>query len=214
MVPAHVMAMLDVLVHITGELIMKTRITKKLTLGALLILATSSMDVVFADGGQPFKIRFAGAFVQNILQAQLGPTGAPGDMVDRRTIALGKGVGTFGRVDVMAVAFDGPPLSLQACPEGFDKIADIVENNLLITFRDLSQLHGNGAGVLCLDPNNLAAPPVAEIDGTWNGGTGRFRNAGGTWSFRMETAVPVGVATQFVAETAVITGHVTGLHDD
>lgn len=135
-------------------------------------------------------------------------------MVERRSIALGKGVGTFGRVDVMVVTFDGPPVSAKSCPEGFIKVADIVENNLLLTFRDLSLLYGNGTGVVCLNPADPTAVPLAEIDGAWNGGTGRFGNAGGTWSLRIDVAEPIGIATQFIAETAVLTGHLTGLHDD
>jgi hypothetical protein len=112
---------------------------------------------------------------------------------------------------LLAVTFSGPPVSDKSCPTGLVKVADIVENNLLFTFSDLSVLYGNGSGVVCIDPANLAAPPVAEIDGTWDGGTERFENAGGTWSLRFDAAVPIGIATPFIAEAGAITGHFTGV---
>ena len=115
---------------------------------------------------------------------------------------------------LLAVTFSGPPVSDKSCPTGLVKVADIVENNLLFTFSDLSVLYGNGSAVVCIDPANLAAPPVAEIDGTWDGGTERFENAGGTWSLRFDVAVPIGIATQFIAETGIITGHLTGMDQD
>jgi hypothetical protein len=183
-------------------------------LGAVLATAALAMTSTFADGVRPLKIRIAGGFVQNINQAQIDMMNAPTGVVEPRSIALGKGVGTFGRVDFMAVTFSGPPVSDKSCPAGLVKVADIVENNLLLTFSDLSMLYGNGSGVVCFDPAIPAAPPVAEIDGTWDGGTERFEDAGGTWSLRFDVAVPIGIATQFIAETGIITGHLTGMDQD
>jgi hypothetical protein len=54
----------------------------------------------------------------------------------------------------------------------------------------------------------------AEIDGTWGAGTGRFEGVGGDWSLRFDAAEPIGEVMQFVVETGVITGHLTGSHDD
>lgn len=197
-----------------GELIMKARASKRLALGAVLIMATLSMYSAFADGTRPFKIRFAAGFVQNIQQAQVDMTGTPTGVVESRGIALGKGRGTFGRVDIMAVTSSGPPVSDKSCSADLIKVADIVENNLLLTFSDLSLLYGNGTGVVCFNPADPTAFPIVEIEGTWDGGTGRFGSAGGNWSLRFGVAEPVGVATQFIAETGVITGRLTGLHDN
>lgn len=193
---------------------MMAQLSKRLTLGAVLIMATLAMNSAFADGTRPFKIRLVGGFIQNIQQAQVDMTGTPTGVVESRGIALGKGVGTIGRVDIMVVTFDGPPVSAKSCPDGLIKVADIIENNLLLTFSDLSMLYGNGTGVVCLNPADPTAFPIAEIDGTWDGGTGRFGNAGGIWSLQFGVAEPIGIATQFIAETGVITGHLTGLHDD
>ncbi len=193
---------------------MKTQVSKKLAIGAALIVATLAMSPAFADGGKKFKIRFAGGFVQNIQQMQVDMMGVPTGMVESRSMALVKGRGTFGRVDGIAVTVGGPPVSDKACSAGLVKVADIVENNLVLTFGDLSLLYGNGTGVVCLNPANPTAEPLAEIEGTWYGGTGRFARAGGTWSIRFDFAERVGVATQFVAETGVIKGRLTGLRDD
>ena len=188
---------------------MKTLADKALAFSAVLIVATLGMNSAFADDMQKFKIRFAGGFVQNILQLQVDPMGQPTGVLESRNIVIGKGIGTFGRVDVMGVGFSGPPESDKLCPEGLIKVADIVENNLVLTFNDLSLLYGNGTGVVCFDPLNPTVPPTAEIDGTWDGGTGRFSNAGGTWSTQFEFFEPVGVATQFVAEAGVLEGYLT-----
>ena len=193
---------------------MRTRTTRALALGAMLIIPTLFVNSAFADGTQKFKIRFAGGFLQNIQQMQVYPDGKPNLMEESRSMALIKGRGTFGNVDIMAVTVSGPPVSDKSCSGDLVKIADIVENNLVLTFGDLSLLYGNGTGVVCFNPLDPTAFPLAEIEGTWDGGTGRFGRAGGNWSIRFNFAEPVGLATQFVAETGVIKGHLTGLRDD
>jgi hypothetical protein len=174
------------------------------------------MNSAFADGTQKFKIRFAGGFVRNIQQEEFLPPPFNPDVipgVENRDIALVKGRGTFGRVDIMSVTASGPPLSGRTCDSGLDAIADIFENNLVLTFGDLSLLYGNGSGIVCPNVDDPEGAPIAEIEGTWDGGTGRFRRAGGDWSIRFDFARPVGGATQFVAETGVIRGHITRLHN-
>ena len=193
---------------------MNTRASKALAFGVALMMATLSMNSAFADGMQKFKIRFAAGFVQNILQAQVDTNGIPTGEIESRGMVFGKGKGTFGSVDIKAVTVSGPYVSGKLCSDGFAPIADIPENNLLLTFKDLSMLYGNGAGVVCINLADPTAFPVAEIDGTWDGGTGRFRDAGGNWTLRFDVFEPVGVTTQFVAETGVITGHLTPPLDD
>jgi hypothetical protein len=193
---------------------MKAQSSKRLASCAVLVLATHSMSLAFADGDRPFEMRFAGGFLQNIMQVQLDMTGTPTGLTESRNIVLAKGQGTFGRADLVGVSYSGPPVSVRPCSIGLIKVADIVENNLVLTFSDLSLLYGNGSGAVCIDPGNPMAPPIVEIDGTWNGGTGRFENAGGDWSIDFGVFDPVGMATQFVAETGVIKGHITRSHDD
>jgi hypothetical protein len=188
---------------------MTAQLGKKLALGAALIMATLAINSAFADGTQKFKIRIAGGFVQNVLQAQVDMMGIPTGVVESRSMALVKGKGTFGPVDIMAVTVSGPYESGKLCSPGFVPIADILENNLVMTFNDVSMLYGNGTGVVCLNLADPTAFPVAEVDGTWDGGTGRFGGVGGNWSLRFDFAEPVGVTTQFIAETGVITGHLT-----
>jgi len=201
---------------------MKTQASRRLAFGATLIMATLALNSAYADGARKFKMRIAGGFVQNIQQAQVDMMGAPTGMVENRSIALVKGRGTFGRADIMAVTVSGPmPVSPQFCSNGSPVIAEILENNLVLTFGDLSLLYGNGTGIVCLNLDDPEGAPIAEVEGTWDGGTGRFRRAGGTWSIQFDFARPVGADssdtkpptpdTQFVAETGVIKGHITGV---
>lgn len=189
---------------------MKTQARNRLALATALIMAIFATNSAFADGTQELKIRIAGGFVQNIQQMQVDMTGIPTGILESRSMALVKGLGTFGRVDIMAVTVDGPPVSDTPCSTGLIKVADIVENNLVLTFSDLSLLYGNGTGVVCFNPLDPTAPPIAEIDGTWDGGTGRFGGVGGSWSVQFGVAERVGMATQFIAETGVLKGHLTG----
>lgn len=193
---------------------MKTRTSQALAIGAALILPVLMVNEAFADGAKGFKMRFAGGFIQNIQQLQVTPQGIPTGVVESRSLALVKGRGTFGKADIMAVTVSGLPLSGKTCSEGLSAIADIVENNLVLTFNDLSVLYGNGSGVVCGNPADPDAFPLAEIEGEWHGGTGRFSGAGGHWSIRFDFAAPVGGVTQFAAETGVIKGHLTGLGRD
>lgn len=193
---------------------MRTRTNKVLALGAMLIIPALVVNLAIADGAQEIKIHFAGGFVRNLQQMQVDMMDAPTGILESRSLALIKGRGTFGRVDIMAVTVSGPPVSGSSCSAGLVKVADIVENNLVLTFSDLSMLYGNGTGAVCLDPSDPTAFPLAEIDGTWNGGTGRFGQAGGSWSIRFDFAERVGMTTEFIAEAGVINGHLTGVGDD
>ena len=193
---------------------MTIRASKALASGVALIMTTLAMNSAFADDMQKVKIHLAGGFVQNILQVQVDMTGIPTGEVQSRGLAFVKGRGTFGRVDVMAVTASGPYISGKSCSPGFVPIADILENNLVLTFEDLSLLYGNGSGVVCLNQLDPTAIPLAEVEGTWDGGTGRFANAGGTWSGRFDFAEPVGIATQFIAEAGVLEGYLTRPRDD
>ena len=192
---------------------MRTRIFKALALAAALIAPTFLVNPALAGDAKPFRIHFAGGFIQNIEQTQLDPMGMPTG-TEARSLALVKGRGTFGRVDIMAFSVNGPPISNKQCPDSApDKASDIVENNLVLTFNDLSLLYGNGTGIVCVNFSDPSVAPVVEVDGTWNGGTGRFADAGGTWSIRFHFFEPVGDATQFAAEAGVIEGYLTGLGD-
>ena len=97
---------------------MKTRASKRLALGAALIMATLAMNSAFADGTRAFKIRFAGGFVKNIQQAQVDMMDIPTGLLESRSMALIKGRGTFGNVDIMAVTVSGR--SHRILPEGWN----------------------------------------------------------------------------------------------
>ncbi|MFC1778257.1 hypothetical protein ACFL3I_13110 [Pseudomonadota bacterium] len=190
---------------------MKILLSKRLALAVALIMAALVVNPALAKGKDKnnFKFHLAGGFVQNIQQMQVDEFGVPTGVVESRAMALGKGKGKFGHFDVMAISVSGPPLSAQQCAEGFIKVADIVENNLVMTFHDLSLLYGNGTGIVCLDLANPDLPALAEIEGTFDGGTGRFKNAEGIWTVQFDVFVPVGETTQFFAEAGVVEGTLT-----
>ena len=113
----------------------------------------------------------------------------------------------LGKADLTAVAKSKSlpqPVPDERCADGFLKIADITHNNLVFKFEDLSLLFGDGNGVVCLDFANGAL--FAGVDGTWLGGTGRFRGATGEFSVRFDEVFEVSTETRVVAETGTITG--------
>jgi len=164
-----------------------------------------------ADEDRRVFLRFAGDFIQYLEQTDIvagRPTG---------TSTLGlvrvKVIGNLGRADGTAVSKSAPPsMSSGTCPEGFDKVADILRNNLVLTFQDLSVLYGDGKGFACV--NFMTGEQYAAVEGEWLGGMGRFRNASGEFSINIDEFVEldrfidpaVDVRTQFVAEAGTITG--------
>jgi len=156
-------------------------------------------------GERTVWMRFAGALLQNVEQTET--------TVDSSTVPATKGAvhvrawGNLGRADITGLALEVatlPPAPDSACPGGFFKVAEIVENNIVLTFTDLSLLYGEGGGVICVDFST--GEVFTAIDGHWTGGTQRFRGAGGDWSIRFDEAVPVGDAASVLAETGMLRG--------
>ena len=170
-----------------------------------------------AEGDGHVFLRFAGDFIQRLEQTDVDATGMP---TGTSTLGLirAKVRGNLGRADLTAVAKSGPPnsMSVGACPDGFTKVADIVRNNLVFTFYDLSLLYGDGRGFVCL--NFATGEQYATVEGEWLGGTGRFRNASGEFSINIDEFVELdrfsdlSVNTQVVAETGTITGTLSRAH--
>ena len=167
-------------------------------LGVALSLAMLIGASAAQAGERTVWMRFAGALLQNVEQTDLGTKSA----------VHVRAWGNLGRADITGFALEvAPPLGPMpdpACPEGFVKLFDIVENNIVLTFNDLSLLYGEGSGVICLD--FMTEDVFTRIDGHWTGGTQRFRDAGGDWSIRFDEAVPVGRAAAVLAETGMLRG--------
>jgi hypothetical protein len=184
---------------------MKTRGSKTLAFGAALIMATLAMNSAFAEGGRKVHMRFAGAFIQNIVQMDVD---AFGQSVETSTVGLvrTKAKGNLGRADLTSATKSKPAISPEddRCPVGFMKVADITDNNLVFTFANLSLLYGDGDGVVCINFAN--GEQFVAVDGIWLGGTGRFRNATGEFSIRFDEFVVVSPKTQLVAESGTVTG--------
>ncbi len=175
---------------------------------ALLVVASAAQA-----GEKPVWMRFAGALLQNVEQTEVIVDGIP--FPAAKSAFHVRAWGNLGRADITGLAFEvitAPPPPLPpppdpACPSDSGKLADIVENNLVLTFNDLSLLYGSGSGALCL--RFATGETFAVIDGEWQGGTQRFRNASGHWSIRFDEAVPVpfvGSAATVLAETGIIRG--------
>lgn len=191
---------------------LRSRICRNALLAVFIgVFGVLGAQTASAGGDRHVFLRFAGDFIQRFEQTDIDATGMP---TGTSTLGLirGKVIGNLGRADLTAVAKTGPPnsVSVGACPDGFNKVADIVRNNLVFTFYDLSLLYGDGKGFVCL--NFATGEQYAAAEGEWLGGTGRFRNASGEFSIHIDEFVELdqftdsSVNTQVVAETGTITG--------
>jgi hypothetical protein len=164
-----------------------------------------------AKGDHPVFLRFAGDFIQNLEQTDVNEFGIP---TGTSTLGLirAKVKGTLGKADLTAVTkTESLPPELDAlCPDGFTKVADITDNNLVLTFSDLSLLYGDGQGVVCINFAN--GEQYAAVEGIWLGGTARFRNATGEFSIRFDEFALVNEYTQVVAESGTIAGTLSRDH--
>lgn len=182
-------------------------------IGAFAVLGAQNAS---AEGDRYVFLRFAGDFIQYLEQTDVVagvPTGTS-------TLGLirAKVRGNLGPADLTAVGKSGPPnsVSVGTCPDGFIKVADIVRNNLVFTFYDLSLLYGDGKGFVCI--NFMTGEQYSTVAGEWLGGTGRFRNVSGEFSISFDDFVELdqfsesSVNTQVIVETGTITGTLS--HDD
>ena len=160
-------------------------------------------------GERTIWMRFAGALLQNVEQTEV----IVDDMSGTTATATKSTVhvrtwGNLGFADITGFALEVPSREAPApgapCPGGNGKLADIVENNIVLTFTDLSLLYGTGSGALCLDFGTGEVFPV--INGKWDGGTQRFRNASGHWSLSLDEAAQIGGAATLLAETGMLRG--------
>lgn len=170
----------------------------------------------YAHDQRQVRMKFAGSLLLNVEQQQVDTQNVPTGMTELIAISQTKAKGNLGSADVKSVSKTQghAPVPDPACPEGFLKVADINENAIIFTFRDLSLLYGDGTGVVCLNFTDFSQ--YASIDGIWTGGTKRFRNADGEFSIVIDRIVGIGhtdpdmgvfSTTQFSAETGRVTGY-------
>lgn len=169
------------------------------------VFAALGTQIASAEGDRSVFLRFAGDFIQNLEQTDVDVSGMPMGTSTLGLIRL-KVKGNLGRADLTAVTKTGPPVSDSACPDGFVKVADITDNNLVFTFSDLSLLYGDGQGVVCINVAN--GEQYVAVEGMWLGGTARFRNAKGEFSIHIDEFALVSPNTQVVAEAGTITGNI------
>ena len=179
-----------------------TAFTRRLSMALLLavLIGTSTAHA----GEKRVWMRFAGALLQNVEQTEVIVDG--GTVPATKSSVHVRAWGNLGFADITGLALEvaAIPAPDPACPKKFLKVAGIVENNLVLTFTDLSLLYGTGSGAICVNFDTGEA--FTAIDGHWMGGTQRFRGAGGDWSIRFDEAVPVGDGAPVLAETGMIRG--------
>jgi hypothetical protein len=171
----------------------------------IVVFAVLGAQTTSAEEGDHVYLRFAGDFIQNIEQADVGPDMLPTGTTSTVGIVRAKVKGNLGQADLTVVTKveNVVPVPDDRCPAGFFKILDITDNNLVFTFQNLSLLYGDGQGAVCLNFGNFEE--YAVIEGNWEGGTGRFRDAEGEFSIHIDESY-LFPNTQVTAEAGTITG--------
>ena len=171
----------------------------------IVVFAVLGAQTTSAEEGDHVYLRFAGDFIQNIEQADVGPDMLPTGTTSTVGIVRAKVKGNLGQADLTVVTKveNVVPMPDDRCPDGFLKIVEITDNNLVFTFQNLSLLYGDGQGAVCLNFGNFEE--YAVIEGNWEGGTGRFRDAEGEFSIHIDETY-LFPNTQVTAEAGTITG--------
>ena len=193
---------------------LRSRLNKSAPLVPVIaLLGLLCAQIASADEDRRVFLRFAGDFIQNLEQTD-AVDGVPTGPTSLSGLVRAKVKGNLGSADLTAVTKSsgvGPdPVFDERCPDYFLKIVDITDNSLVLTFSDLSLLYGNGSGVVCM--NFATFEQYIAVEGMWQGGTGRFRNAGGEFSIRFDEFAEVNANTQITAEAGTITGSLS--HND
>jgi hypothetical protein len=185
---------------------LRSRFSSNAPLVALIVVfAVTGGHIASAEGDQDVYLRFAGDFIQNIEQADVGPDMLPTGTTSTLGIVRAKVKGNLGQADLTAVTKveNVFPVPDGRCPAGYLKIVEITDNNLVFTFPNLSLLYGDGQGVVCLNFGTFEE--YAVVEGNWEGGTGRFRDAEGEFSIGFDESY-LFPNTQVTAEAGTIAG--------
>ena len=188
---------------------LRSRFSSNAPLAVLIVVfVVSGGQTVSADGDQHVYLRFAGDFIQNIEQADVGPDMLPTGTTSTLGIVRAKVKGNLGQADLTAVtkSENVVPVPDDRCPADYLKIVEITDNNLVFTFQNLSLLYGDGQGVVCLNFGTFEDYTIVE--GNFEGGTGRFRDAEGQFSVQFDESF-VFPNTQVTIEAGTITGTLT-----
>ena len=188
---------------------LRSRFSSNAPLAVLIVVfAVSGGQTVSADEDQHVYLRFAGDFIQNIEQADVGPDMLPTGTTSTLGIVRAKVKGNLGQADLTVVtkSENVVPVEDDRCPADYLKIVEITDNNLVFTFQNLSLLYGDGQGVVCLNFGTFE--DYVLVEGNWEGGTGRFRDAEGEFSVKIDESF-VFPSTQVTIEAGTITGTLT-----
>lgn len=162
----------------------------------------------FADDNprsRAFLMFSAGTLNVNIVQLQINnPFDPDDDSLEPVSIIDEKSFGTFGRADLKTFSkvTDEVPQPDQ-CPDGFPIPLVITDDAVVLTYRDLSQLLGNGRTVVCIEPGGTQG---IRGEGQWSSGTRRFADVIGGEFQISSTATPQSTNGQFYSTVGAISG--------
>lgn len=147
---------------------------KKLLAAALLLCAAVFIVPVSWAGSSVLSFGYAGS-----LSDKFADTDQDGHRVTL-TQAIAKG--SFGVSAISITAEFTPADPMAYCADGTVKF-DLVYSAAVLTMADLNQIYAFAAGpasYLCLDP--FTGNYTGQVNGIYDGGSGRFENATGTYS--------------------------------
>lgn len=157
---------------------------------------------------QPFVMFNAGTLNVNVVQLQINnPFDPYDDSLEPTSIIEERSIGTLGRADLrtFAIVTEEVPTPEQ-CPDGFPIPLVTTEDTIILTFRDLSQLVGNGRTVVCIAPDLSQG---IRGEGQWSSGSRRFANVtGGEYQIR-STAIPQSANGQFYSTSGAVSGRLS-----
>ena len=153
---------------------------------------------------KPFLMFTAGTLTINIMQLQINnPLDLNDDSVEPIGVIDEKAFGTFGRADLKTFAKVTGEAQPDDCPKGFPIPLVVTDDAVVLTFRDLSQLVGNGRTVVCMEPGGTQG---VRGEGQWSSGTRRFADVIGGEFQLSSTATPQSTNRQFYSTVGSISG--------
>ena len=188
---------------------MKTRswIRRTLTVCAISILAMPLLPAASLADEVPLKIKWAGSF-RDTPWDFVGPDGLYADVIDAQ------GHGSFGPslIHILTEFMDAtPPPEHEFCTQPWNRYLVIAHSHGVTTFKNGDQLLfyiNPGDGWMCLDFSDNSY--TGHTSGYYDGGTGRFENASGTFETPFDgtnmTAIKFGIG--FGSIYGLITGNV------
>lgn len=157
---------------------METRTRLATFMAGALACAAVLFAPVASAGDRNVSLRFAGT------GQDLGLEATPGGTLSQVTTAAVQG--TFGNSElVIRTEWSDYIIAPPDCAAGFGVKVTLINSALVITAADQSQVFGFSTnGWMCVNTTNGAY--YGEVYGVYQGGTGRFEGASGSWTAKYD----------------------------